>query len=389
MTREPIAKLHASEKSKILENSCQNLLAGSIGDCEDILGKVDCEDTRRSGGPSQCKAGEQSEPVGPRAPPPMQGSPKERFCAARSSAIGSLYKPTDLHSFLREQGIHAKKGLSQNFLIDGNIVQKIVDTAEISKGDLVLEIGPGPGALTQALLKRGAVVFAVEMDPNFAKELHRLQTDKDLLEVHCGDILEFPLLEFLQRQTKKIKVVANLPYHITTPILTRFLPLYQHVESLTIMVQKEFADRMKAAKNTPEYSSFTLFLQFYASAAKNFIVSPNCFYPKPKVHSSVVHCKLHTPLLEENRTEAFFQMTRTAFGKRRKMLRSSLNDLYGALEIEQSLAAIGHPPTARPEELGIQEFIALLNALNSKKTPLSPKLPLSPLPERPDSRCRI
>jgi 16S rRNA (adenine1518-N6/adenine1519-N6)-dimethyltransferase len=298
----------------------------------------------------------------------------------------TLFRPTDLHAFLREQGIHAKKGLSQNFLIDGNIVQKIVDTAEISEGDLVLEIGPGPGALTQALLKRGAIVSAVEMDPNFAQELHRLG---EQLEVHCGDILEFPLLEFLQRQPKKIKVVANLPYHITTPILTRFLPLHQYVESLTIMVQKEFADRMKAEKNTPEYSSFTLFLQFYASATKNFTVSPNCFYPKPKVQSSVVHCKLHPPLLEPEKTESFFQITRTAFGKRRKMLRSSLKDLYTPCLIEEALSAIGHSPTARPEELGIEEFIAVLNALNNKKTPLSPRLPLSPLPEQRDSRCRI
>ena len=299
-----------------------------------------------------------------------------------------MHKPSDLHAFLREQGIHAKKGLSQNFLIDGNIVQKIVNTAEISEGDLVLEIGPGPGALTQALLKRGAIVFAVEMDPNFASELNRLQTEDNKLEVYCDDILEFPLLEFLQRQTKKIKVVANLPYHITTPILTRFLPLHQHVESLTIMVQKEFADRMRAEKNTPEYSSFTLFLQFYATVLKNFTISPNCFYPKPKVHSSVVHCKLHTPLLEKDKTEAFFQMTRTAFGKRRKMLRSSLKDLYTPDDIEKVLTAIGHPPTARPEELGIEEFIAVLNALNSKTTPIRPRLLLSPLTERRDSRCR-
>ena len=352
MTREPIAKLHASEKSKILENSCQNLLAGSIGDCEDILGKVDCEDTRRSGGPSQCKAGEQSEPVGPRAPPPMQGSPKERFCAARSSAIGSLYKPTDLHSFLREQGIHAKKGLSQIFSSTATLSKRSSTLLKFERGSCFLEDWSGPGALTQALLKRGAVVFAVEMDPNFAKELHRLQTDKDLLEVHCGDILEFPLLEFSSAANKKNQSRRQfaLPHHNTD-----LDPLFAAISACRIADHhgpKRIRLRMKAAKNTvPEYSSFTLFLQFYASAAKNFIVSPNCFYPKPEVHSSVVHCKLHTPLLEENRTEAFFQMTRTAFGKRRKMLRSSLNDLYGALEIEQSLAAIGHPPTARPEEL--------------------------------------
>src|SRR5262249_36088189 len=125
-----------------------------------------------------------------------------------------MYRPSDLRAFLSELGAHAKKRLSQNFLIDGNIIHKIIEAAEISKGDVVLEIGPGPGALTQALLKRGAAVTAIEMDPHFASELRRLQTDNDRLEIHCEDILQFPLLEFLQQQPKKIKVVANLPYHI-------------------------------------------------------------------------------------------------------------------------------------------------------------------------------
>ncbi len=273
-----------------------------------------------------------------------------------------MYKPSQLHEFLNEHGIHAKKGLSQNFLIDGNIVHKIVDTAEISEGDFVLEVGPGPGALTQALLKRGASVAAIEMDPVFAEELQRLQTDDKRLEVYCEDILKFPLVDFLQGK-KKVKVVANLPFHITTPILILLLPLHRHIESLTIMVQKEFGDRMNAEKRTPEYSSFTLFLQFYATLYKQFTITPNCFFPKPRVHSSVVHCKPHPPLLEERMTEAFFQLTRTAFGKRRKMLRSSLKDVYEPRRMEEALAMIGQSPTSRPEELGIEEFIALLHVL--------------------------
>lgn len=300
-----------------------------------------------------------------------------------------MYRPTDLLAFLGERNLYAKKGLSQNFLIDGNIVQKIIDAAEISEGDLVLEIGPGPGALTQALLNGGAIVTAVEMDPLFASELQRFKTPKNHLEVHCEDILKFPLLELLRLKPKKVKVVANLPYHITTPILTLLLPLHPYIESLTIMVQKEFADRMKAEKKTPEYSSFTLFLQFYAAVSNTFTVSPHCFFPKPKVHSSVVHCKLHSPLLDDQNAGAFFQLTRTAFGKRRKMMRASLKDLYGALDVEKCLTAIGLQPTARPEDLGIEEFIGLLNALNNKKSPIGPKLPLSPLPRRLDSRCSL
>ncbi len=276
-----------------------------------------------------------------------------------------LFKPSELQAFLKERGVHAKKGLSQNFLIDGNIIQKIIDMASVSKEDLVIEIGSGPGALTEALLEKGAFVTAIEMDALFAKELQRLQTPDHRLNIICSDVLKFPLDNFLQKHPEKTyKVVANLPYHITTPILILLLPLYPSIESLTIMVQKEFADRMIAEKRTPEYSSFTLFLQFYASIDKSFTVSPHCFYPKPKVYSSVVHCTLHPPLLKTN-SDAFFLLTRTAFGKRRKMLRTSLKDLYAAEELEQALAHLGHPHTARPEELTIDEFIALFHLLNA------------------------
>lgn len=274
-----------------------------------------------------------------------------------------IFKPSELHAFLKERGMHAKRGLSQNFLIDRNIIQKIVDIASISKNDTILEIGPGPGALTEALLETGASVVAIELDADFAKELQRLQTPDHRLEVICEDILKFPLTDFLKNRPNRAKVVANLPYHITTPILTLLLPLYHLIESLTIMVQKEFAERMVAEKKTPEYSSLTLFLQFYATVIKTFNISPNCFFPRPKVHSSVVHCKLHPPLLEE-KIEEFFRMTRAAFGKRRKMLRASLRDLYEVEKIEQTLSTLGHLVTTRPEDLSIQEFIALFNLLN-------------------------
>lgn len=276
-----------------------------------------------------------------------------------------VYKPSDLQAFLKERGLHAKKGLSQNFLIDGNIVQKILNAAEVCSEDFVIEIGPGPGALTQALLERGASVLAIEMDPIFAEALGRLQTPDQRLEIVQADILKFPLADFLRkRKGKKCKVVANLPYHITTPILTLLFPLSDLIESLTIMVQKEFGDRMASQKGTPEYSSLTVFLQFYGTVCSSFIVGPNCFYPRPKVHSSVVHCKLHPPLLE-GEEEQFFRMTRTAFGQRRKMLRSSLKDLYSSEKIEKALLKINHPHTERPEELSVYEFISFYGILNA------------------------
>ncbi len=276
-----------------------------------------------------------------------------------------VYKPSDLQAFLKEWGLYAKKGLSQNFLIDGNIVQKIVNTAEVCSDDFVIEIGPGPGALTQAILEKGAHLLAVEMDPVFAKALERLQTPDQRLEIVQADILKFPLIDFLKkRQGKKCKIVANLPYHITTPILTLLLPLSDWIQSLTIMVQKEFAQRMAAHPGTSEYSSLTIFLQFYGAVKSSFTVKPSCFYPKPKVDSSVVHCTLHPPLLLR-KEEGFFKLTRTAFGQRRKMLRASLKDLYGSDQVQKALLQMGHPETERPEQLVIEDFISLYEILNA------------------------
>jgi len=276
-----------------------------------------------------------------------------------------IHRPSELQAFLRELGIDAKPGLSQNFLIDGNILRKIVKTASVHPGDLVLEIGPGPGALTETLLEAGASVLAVEMDATFAQTLSRLQTPDHRLKVIHADVLTFPLLSFLQKQTKKYKVIANLPYHITTPILTLLLPLHSWIDTLTLMVQKEFADRMVAQPSTKDYSSFTVFLQFYAKVTERFTVSPHCFFPEPSVFSSVVHCKLHPPLLEKE-SDSFFLLTRTAFGQRRKMLRSTLGELYGKEQVEKALIDIGHPSTERPENLSIEEFISLYEIVSNK-----------------------
>ncbi len=209
-------------------------------------------------------------------------------------------------------------------------------------------------------------MLAIEMDSVFAKSLHRLQSPDHRLEIVEADILKFPLIEQIKKRFepgKKWKVVANLPYHITTPILTLLLPESKCIESLTVMVQKEFADRLCAKKATPEYSSFTLFLEFYATIDQSFTVSPKSFYPVPKVFSCVVHCKLHPPLLQAE--GKFFRLTRGAFGKRRKMLRSCLKAIYPPEKVEQALAQLGHPVTQRAEQLDMQGFIALFEVLET------------------------
>ncbi len=158
----------------------------------------------------------------------------------------AIYKPTELIQFLSGLGISPKKGLSQNFLIDGNIIRKIVATAGVEPGDVVLEIGPGPGALTEALLEAGATVLAVEKDPILAEALGRIKSDKGTLKVFCEDILEFDVENVLKNHLKKgqrAKVIANLPYHLTTSIVTKFVILRELFEKLVIMIQDEVAKR--------------------------------------------------------------------------------------------------------------------------------------------------
>lgn len=277
------------------------------------------------------------------------------------------YKPSELHALLNAYGITAKKKFSQNFLIDLNILKKIISIAEVQAEDIILEIGPGPGALTQTLLDRKAQVIAVEVDHQFAHALSRLQDKDHSLEIIENDVLKLPLEDLCEekaRLPKKIKVVANLPYHITTPILVRLLPLCHCIESLTVMVQKEFAERMTAPVGTAAYSSFTLFLQFYSDVKLCFTISPSCFYPPPKVHSAIVHCKLHEPPLRQEDVDGFFKMTRTAFQQRRKMLRSSLKSLYPVPFLDKAIQDMGINPKVRPEELSLDQFLTLFRLLS-------------------------
>lgn len=279
-----------------------------------------------------------------------------------------IYKPSELHQFLESLGVHPKKSLSQNFLIDGNILRKIVSTAHVEPGDVVVEVGPGPGSLTEELLNSGAHVIAVEKDNVFAESLKRLKTDKNQLEVHCSDILEFPVEQQLKpylQAGKKAKVIANLPYHLTTPIIAHFVEQRHLFSTLVLMVQEEVGRRFAAKPKTAEYGSFTVFLNFYTHPSYAFTVSRQCFYPSPKVDSAIVVLELKEPPHVSDR-EAFFQLTRTAFKQRRKMMRSSLRELYSPKAIEESLTQIGQSPLARPEELSLEDFIKLFEKIRSK-----------------------
>lgn len=277
----------------------------------------------------------------------------------------AIYKPSELHDFLQGLGITPKKVLSQNFLIDGNIVRKIIKSADVAPEDLVLEIGPGPGSLTEMLLEDGATVIAVERDDVLAEALNRYQNDAGRLHVFCEDIMEFPIEETLRahlRPGQKAKVIANLPYHLTTAIIEKLITMHDIISTLTLMVQDEVARRFTAHPSTKEYGSLTIFLQFYAKVHYAFSVSNQCFYPIPKVGSAVATFELQPPK-QVSDVAAFFKITRTAFEHRRKMLRGSLKELYTPEVITQALEEIHCPPLARPEELSLMQFVNLFEKL--------------------------
>ncbi len=267
------------------------------------------------------------------------------------------YQPSHLRKLLGELGIRPSKRLSQNFLIDGNIVRKIVHFAGVQKGDPVLEIGPGPGALTEELLSAGAHVTAIEKDSRMIQLLASLPG----LTIVETDVLayEIPLSK------PKWKVVANLPYHITTPVLAHLLEFRDRIESITVMIQREVANRFRAKPKTKDYSSFSVFLQFYADVCFGFVVSPTCFFPAPKVHSAVVRLDLKTPP-QVSSEKKFFELVRTAFGKRRKMLRSSLKEIAAPCLIEEALEKLGLRHDARAEDLSVTDFVAFFQEIEKK-----------------------
>lgn len=260
----------------------------------------------------------------------------------------SLYRPTELFAFLDSIDARPKKSLSQNFLIDGNIIAKL--THDLPPKAPLLEIGPGPGSITERLLAKGHPVTAIEKDRKLAAALSRLNGD---LTVRCEDILRADLSTL----PKPLHIVANLPFQITTPVLTRFVPLYPSVASLTLIIQKEVAERITGRHK----SSLTCFIDFYSSASYLFTISPNSFMPRPKVSAAAIQICPREPLSDDPAT--YFTLVRTAFQARRKQLKSSLSSLYPKESIADALTRLDLPVTARPEEITALDFVDLQNAL--------------------------
>lgn len=283
--------------------------------------------------------------------------------------MNNLGNPKQIQELIRTHQFSVQKKFGQNFLVDANILGGIVEAAGVTKQDTVLEIGPGMGSLTEPLLAAAEQVIAVEVDPLLIPILKENLKEYENLTLIRGDVLKLDLNTILPAG-KKVKVVANLPYYITTPIVMQLLEKQEQIESITVMVQKEVAQRMQEGPGTKAYGALSLAVQYYASPQLVMTVSRHCFLPKPDVDSAVIRLNIYAP--EERpvrvKDEAFlFRLIRAAFNQRRKTLLNALqNDAGTKIPKEKTLEALekmGKPETIRGEALTLSEFGMLSDLL--------------------------
>ena len=269
---------------------------------------------------------------------------------------------------LAQYGVTPRKKWGQHFLVDRNILNKVIRTARVEKEDVVLEVGPGLGEMTLALARQVEKVIAVEIDPKLVAILNKKMKDYPNVEVVKGDILKVDFRQFLKREGHPIKVVANLPYQISTPLLFRFIESKEAFSTFTLMLQREVAERMVAPPGRKEYGPLSIFIQIFLDVSIRFFIKPSAFFPPPKVESAVVHMVWkEKPMIETNDEEWFKRVVRACFGYRRKTLVNALkhSELFLPEPVELKMEAIGIDPRRRPETLTIQEFAGLAEALKS------------------------
>ena len=285
-----------------------------------------------------------------------------------------LGNPTNTIAVLNRYGFSFQKKFGQNFLIDENVVEKIVRDAGVTKDDFVLEIGPGIGTMTQILCENAREVVAVEIDDKLIPILTEdtLSWYDNVTVIH-EDILKLDIVKLANERNggKPIKVVANLPYYITTPIIMGLFESHVPLQSITIMVQKEVADRMQVGPGTKEYGALSLAVQYYAKPEIVAIVPPNCFMPRPNVGSAVIRLTRHKEVpVQVNDEKLMFKIIRASFNQRSKTLANGLNnapDIHLSKEvIQESIEELGVPVTIRGEALTLQQFAQLSNIIGSK-----------------------
>lgn len=269
---------------------------------------------------------------------------------------------------LKEHGLRPRQRFGQNFLIDAHVLEKIVSAADLRPSDVVLEVGPGLGALTAALAARAGLVVAVELDRDLLRVLEATVGGLPNLRLVGGDILALPLEDLLPPDAPSYKVVANLPYYITSPVLLKFLTASRPWERLVFMVQREVAERLAAVPGTKAYGSLTVVLRFSAEAAVFARVPRAAFLPAPEVDSAVVVLTPRpAPLPPGRERNTFFAVVRAAFGQRRKKLTNALTGGgFPATTVAAALAETGLDGGRRGETLGLDEFVALARSLSAQ-----------------------
>ncbi len=284
--------------------------------------------------------------------------------------MAKLANPQETIQVLQRHDFHFRKKFGQNFLIDPHVLDKIIEAAGIGKEDFVLEIGPGIGTLTQYLCEHAGKVLAVEIDPKLIPILQETLSGYDNIEIIHGDILKQDIQGIADRYNggRPVKVVANLPYYITTPIIMELFESHVPLANVTVMVQKEVAERMQAQPGTKEYGALSLAVQYYARPYLAANVPPNCFMPRPAVGSAVIRldCLSRTPVAVKDE-KLMFRLIRASFNQRRKTLQNGLTNSSGLdfskEEIRQAIQAVGLDPAIRGERLGLEQFAALADEL--------------------------
>lgn len=284
--------------------------------------------------------------------------------------MATLGNPVNTIAVLQKYNFNFQKKFGQNFLIDTHVLEKIIREAGVTKEDCVVEIGPGIGTMTQYLAENAREVIAVEIDKNLIPILEDTLSAYDNVSIINQDILkvDIPKLVEERNQGKPVKVVANLPYYITTPIIMKLFESHVPIDSITVMVQKEVADRMQEGPGSKEYGALSLAVQFYAEPKIVAIVPPNCFMPRPKVGSAVIRLTRHKEVPVEVKDERFlFDLIRASFNQRRKTLVNGLTNAVNLhLEKEkimETLSKMELSPTIRGEALSLQQFAELSNLL--------------------------
>jgi 16S rRNA (adenine1518-N6/adenine1519-N6)-dimethyltransferase len=271
-----------------------------------------------------------------------------------------LYSPRVMIDILDRYGFKFNKRLGQNFIIDGNIIKKIADVAGLDESTGVLEIGPGFGTLTQVLCKKAKKVIAVEVDENL-REVHKGTLNYPNLKIIYEDFLKVDVNKLIEEEFQglDVKIVANLPYYITTPIITKVLEEKYKVSKIVVMVQKEVAQRLNAKAGTKEYGALTLAVQYRADTNIAMIVPNTVFMPRPKVDSAVVELKiLPEPKIRVRDERMLFAVIRASFGQRRKTILNGLSKNLNISKdiINESLVYAGIPPGIRGEDLTLEVF---------------------------------